>query len=310
MSDPILNFHGLSRVLAEQDFQTVRESWLNSLSRLGSFPFRALPSEIAVAILKLAVTKSSTYSVLMRTSRAIATLARLECIPEMVILANSAVAISFYACISVHPQVGARVKQLWFLPGLAPKQAASVCPAILKACSNVDRLACVPEALIEICSGTGFRHTSLVDVMLMDPIIPWETLLGSRHGTTLFKQIQTLRLVGGTQPTIPPLGTSFRNLTDLTLSSTTTNFAHNYMLRFPDLMRVVITVPYMAWRATGMSYLMSEPEMADARLCVVHCSKKWKEIGVWKEGNFTIWNLGATEWNARANPGSTMRVRK
>ncbi|KAJ6588036.1 hypothetical protein B0H19DRAFT_1366768 [Mycena capillaripes] len=236
------------------------------ISSARSFPFGALPSEIAVVILKLAKTKSSTYSALMRTSRAIATLARLECVPEMVILSNLGVAISFYACISVHPEVGARVKQLWFLHGLAPKQAASVCPATLKACTNVERLACIPAALIEICSGTEFRHTPLVDVTL-DPIIPWESLLGSRHGTTVFKQIQTQRLVGGTQPTIPPLGTAFRNLTDLTLSSTTTTSAHNYMLRFPDLMRVVITVPYMTWRATGMSFLISEPEMADARLC-------------------------------------------
>jgi hypothetical protein len=97
----ILNFHGLARVLAEQDIQTVRLRWLGSLSHVGSSSFDNLPVEIAIVILKLAMTKSSTYSTLMRTSRTIATLARLECVPEVVILSNPTSAISFYACVSV-----------------------------------------------------------------------------------------------------------------------------------------------------------------------------------------------------------------
>ncbi|KAJ7863262.1 hypothetical protein B0H13DRAFT_2282120 [Mycena leptocephala] len=167
--DAVFNFHGLARVLAEQDLQTVRVGWLKSLARLGSFPFKDLPLEIAVAILKMATTKSSTYSALMR----------------------------------------AGVKQLWFLHGLAREKATSAGPAIINACFNVERVACFPDVLLEMCSSPEFRHTSLVDVTLMEPLVPWERLLGSRHGTTLFNQIQTLRLVGGTQPVVPPHGTSF-----------------------------------------------------------------------------------------------------
>ncbi|KAJ7657868.1 hypothetical protein DFH06DRAFT_1473129 [Mycena polygramma] len=307
MSTAVFNFHGLARVLADLDFASVRASWLDSLSHLGSFPFKDLPPEIAVAILKLATTKSSTYSALMRTSREMAALARLECVPAVVILSNADAAISFYACISVHPGVGAGVKELWYFPAL--KQAASISPTILTACSNIKRIACVPATLVEMCSGTHFRHTALEDVTLVDPIIPWERLLGARYGATLFNQIQALRLIGGTCPVVPPLGTTFQNLTDFTASSTTTSSAHRYMLRFPTLTRVVVTVPYMEWRALGISFLMSDPELADTRLCVVHCSKKWKELDVWKEGAFRIWNLGATEWNVRAgNNGATLRA--
>jgi hypothetical protein len=248
----------------------------------------------------------------MRTSREIAALARLVCVPEVVVLSNPEVAISFYACISVHPGVGAGVKQLWFLHGLAREKATSAGPAIINACFNVERVACFPGVLLEMCSSPEFRHTSLVDVTLLDPIIPWERLLGSRHGTTLFNQIQTLRLVGGTQPVVPPHGTSFVNLTDLMLSSRTTASAHSYLLdvvRLPSLERVVVTVPYMEWRSLGMGFLMSEPELADHRLCVVHCSKKWKELDVWKQGKFEIWNMGAAEWNAHAakTSGSALR---
>ncbi|KAF8183721.1 hypothetical protein K438DRAFT_1128056 [Mycena galopus ATCC 62051] len=313
-NDPFI-FHGLARALAEQDFESLRGHWTNSLARVGSFPFVDLPVEIAVAILKSAASgKSSTYSALMCTSRAIADLARVECVPEVVILSNPDAAISLYGCVSVHPEVGAGVKQLWLFPGLAAKKATSVFPTILDACYNVERLACVPNHLIEICSGT-FRHTSLVDVTLADPIIPWERLFASRHGAVLFNQIRSLRLIGGIQhTTAPPLGRSFGSLTDVTVSAVTTAAVHHYILdsvRFPSLERVVVTVPHTDWRSVGMGFLMSEPNM-DHRLCVVHCSKKWKELEVWKKGRFYIWNEGVTEWNARAagNAGSTLRELK
>ncbi|KAJ7742099.1 hypothetical protein B0H14DRAFT_3608076 [Mycena olivaceomarginata] len=304
MSDnTIFNFHGLARALADQDFEVLRGRWQDSLARVGRFRFTNLPVEIALKILKLAATKSSTYSTLMRTSRGVADLARVECVPEVLILSSPDAAVSFYGCISMHPEVGAGIKHLWLFPALATSQTTSICPAILKACYNVERLACVPDRLLEICSGTEFRHTSLVDVTLVDPIVPWERLFASRHGAAFFNQIQELRLVGGTQHTAPPLGRSFRNLTDLTLSSTTTTSVRNYILdhvRFPNLGRITVTVPYAAWRTVGMSFLMSDPELVDHRLCVVHCPKKWKELDVWKDVKYTIWNLGATEWNARA----------
>jgi hypothetical protein len=219
-------------------------------------------------------------------------------VPEVLILLNPHAAVSFYGCISVHPEVGAGIKQVWFFPALAATQTASVCPAILKACINLERLACVPDRLFEICSGTEFCHTSLVDVTLVDPIMPWERLFASCHGAALFNQIQELCLVGGTQHTAPPLGRSFQNLTDLTLSSMTTASVRNYILdhvRFPNLERLTVTVSYTAWRTVGMSFLMSDPELTDYRLCIVHCPKKWKELDVWKDVKYTIWNLGATE---------------
>ncbi|KAF8174703.1 hypothetical protein K438DRAFT_115339 [Mycena galopus ATCC 62051] len=312
-SDPF-TFHGLARALAEQGFESLRGHWTNSLARMGSFAFEDLPVEITVAILKLATSsKSSTYSALMCTSRAIADLARVECVPEVVILSNPDAAISFYGCVSVYTEVGARVKQLWFFPCLAAKQATSLFPTILNACYNIERLACVPNHLIEICSGTSVHHTSLVDVTLMDPIIPWERLFASRHGAAMFNQIQSLRLVGGIQhTTAPPLGRSFGSLREVTVSAVTTAAVHHYILdsvRFPSLERVVVTVPHTDWRSVGMGFLMSEPNM-DHRLCVVHCSRKWKELEVWKKGRFYIWNEGATEWNARAAgiAGSTLRL--
>ncbi|KAJ7468686.1 hypothetical protein FB451DRAFT_1401044 [Mycena latifolia] len=303
--DAILNFHGLARVLAEQDLQTVRVRWLDSLTRIGSFPFDKLPTEIAIVILKLATTKSSTYSALMRTSRAIAMLARLECVPGVVVLSNPQSAISFYTCISVHPGVGAAIRQLWFVSALASSQAVVIGPAILSACSNVERLACFPDVAINLCMGNTFRHTALVDVTLMDPIIPWDRLLGARHATTFFNQIQTLRLIGngGTPPAVPPHGTSFPSLRELTLTAGATSCVQTYLLdltRFPNLTRVAVAVPYVEWRDVGTNFLMSEPELADHRLCVVHCTKKWKELEVWKKGAFSIWNMGVTEWNARA----------
>ncbi|KAF7373311.1 hypothetical protein MSAN_00540600 [Mycena sanguinolenta] len=316
-SDTVFNFHGLARALVDHEFESLRCHWKTSLDRVGSFPFFNLPVEIAVAILKLAATKSSTYSTLMATSRAIADMARLECVPEVVIISTRAAAISFYGCISVYPGVGAGVKQLWLFPDLAAKQAATVFPMILNACYNVERLACRPDHLIEIANSFTFRHTSLVDVTMVDPIIPWDRLFAARHGAALFNQIQMLRLIGGTQHgTTPPLSRTFRNLTDLTISAVTTACVRNYLLdsvRFPSLKRAVVTVPYTGWRLVGMSFLMSEPEMLrDNRLCVVHCSKKWKELDVWKEGKFNLWNSGVTEWNARAtgDTGSLLREYK
>ncbi|KAJ7260889.1 hypothetical protein B0H12DRAFT_1069594 [Mycena haematopus] len=296
-SDTVFHFHGLSRALDEYAFESLRSQWHNSLDHVGSFPFIDLPIEIAVAILKLAAAKSGTYPALMATSRAIATMARFE----------------------FHPGVGAGVKQLWLFPALAVKQATIVFPAILNACYNVERLACKPDHLIEISNSDSgaFRHKSLVDVTMVDPIIPWDRLFASRHGAALFNQIQMLRLVGGTQHnTAPPLNMFFRNLTDLTISAVTTTCIQNYIRdpdRFPSLERVVVTVQYTDWRTVGMAFLMSEPELQDSRLCVVHCSKKWKELDVWKGAKFNIWNLGATEWNARTaanNTGSTLREHK
>ncbi|KAJ6526631.1 hypothetical protein DFH09DRAFT_1415617 [Mycena vulgaris] len=302
MSDgDILNPHGLARVLAEQDFQTVRARWLDSpLSHIGSLPFDRLPIEVAIMILKLATTKSSAYSALMRTSRTIAALARLECVPEVVILSHRESAISFYTCVSVHPGVGAGVKQLWFLPGLKSAQGKPIGPAILNACCNVERLACFPNVVVAMCMGSTFKHTSLVDVTLMDPIIPWERLLGARHGSRLFTQVQTLRLIGngGTlPPAIPPHGKEFPSLTELTVTARTVTCVQTYMLdraRFPSLARIVVSVPYLQWRSIGTGFLMSEPELADDRLCIVHCTKKWKELEVWKQGAFSIWNMGVT----------------
>ncbi|KAJ7145781.1 hypothetical protein C8R44DRAFT_1939 [Mycena epipterygia] len=304
-NDDIMNFHGLARVLAEQDFHTVCVRWLDSLSYMGPFPFTKLPLELAIVILKMATTKSSTYSALMRTSRAIAALARLECVPELVILSNRQSAISFYVCISVHSGVGAGVKQLWFFPALPSRLAGCIGPAILNSCYNVGRLACYPEDLIAICTGPTFKHNSLVDVTLMDPIVPWERLLGARHASILFNRIQTLRLIGngGTQPAIPPHGTSFPKLTQLTLTARTAICVRTYILDrvlFPNLTAVGVTVPYLEWRNIGTSFLMSEPELTDDRLCIVHCTKKWKELDVWKQGPSSIWNMGMTvEYPAR-----------
>ncbi|KAJ7088563.1 hypothetical protein C8R43DRAFT_1142243 [Mycena crocata] len=300
--DAILNFHGLAKVLAEQDLQSVRARWMESLANIGSFPFTQLPVEIALAILKMATTKSSTYPVLMRTCRTIAGLARYECVPEVVILSNRESAISFYACISVHIGVGAGVRALWLMPALKEKQASAIGPAILNACHNVERLACYPTMLTSICAGTTFRHTALVDVTLIDSMLPWERLLGARHASALFNNIQTLRLVGGTEPAIPPFGTSFPNLRDLSLSARATSCVVTYLLdrtRFPNLAGVVVTIPYVDWRHIGMSFLMKEPELSDDRLCIVHGDKKWKELDVWKQGSVKLWNLGANEWNVQ-----------
>ncbi|KAJ7041146.1 hypothetical protein C8F04DRAFT_1253216 [Mycena alexandri] len=266
----VFNLHGLARALVDQDFETIRASWHESLSRMGSFPFKDLPVEIAVAILKLATTKST----------------RSHCVPERVILSNPEIAISFFACISVHPGIGASVKQLWLLPGLESRQAATVYPTIMKACQNVERLACFPDILVDMCSDTHFRHTSLVD-------------------------LKRLRIAGGIESAVgPPHGISFQNLTDLTMSARTIACVRNYMLdaiRFPLLARVVVTIPHSDWRGVGMDFLMSDPDLSDVRLCIVHCSNKWKEIGVWKEGAEKIWNTGAAEWNARASLNGTQR---
>ncbi|KAJ7046471.1 hypothetical protein C8F04DRAFT_346154 [Mycena alexandri] len=311
----VFSLHGLARALAEQDFEIIRASWHESLSRMGSFPFKDLPVEIAVAILKLATTKSSAYSVLMRTSKPIAALARLHCVPEQVVLSNSDTAISFFTCISVHPGVGAGVKQLWLLPGLESGQAATAYPAIMKACLNVERLACFPDTLADMCSDTDFRHTSPVDVTFSQPVVPWhwDRLLGARHGARLLNQLHGLRIAGGIESAVgPPRGISFQNLTDLTMSARTTTSVRAYMfdtLRFPRLVRVVVTVPYSDWQSpgNGMDFLMSEPDLSDVRLCIVHCSNKWKEMDVWKEGAHKIWNTGAAEWNARASLNGTQR---
>ncbi|KAJ7682853.1 hypothetical protein B0H17DRAFT_1229403 [Mycena rosella] len=314
--DTILNFHGLARVLAEQDFHTVRVRWLDSLARIQPFPFGRLPVEIAIIILKFATTKSSVYSALMRTSRTIAGLARLECVPEAVLLSHRESAISFYACISVYPDVGAAVKELWFFPALPSSQAASIGSAIPNACCNVERLACFPDVLIDMCSGSTFRHTSLADVTLMDTNLPWDRLLGARHAAIFFNQVQRLRLIGngGTPPAIPPHGTSFPTLAELTVTSRTATCLQTYLLdrtRFPNLTRAVVAVPYMEWRDIGSNYLMSEPALADGRLCIVHCTKKWKELDVWKKGAFSIWNMGVTEWNALArSTGSSQKAWK
>ncbi|KAJ7482199.1 hypothetical protein B0H11DRAFT_1214288 [Mycena galericulata] len=322
--EDIFNFHGLSRVLAEQDLPIFHARWMESLAHIGSFPFFELPPEIAIAILKLATTKSSTYSSLMRTSRPLANLARFDCVPvgcifceetsvnlrnpqETVVLNDSLVAISFYACISVHPGVGAGVKELWFIPALPTKQAATIECTVMNACSNVERLACFPDVLIGLCMGPTFRHRSLVDVTLFDPIIPWERLMGARHASFFFNRCQVLRLVGRTQPAMPPHGMSFPNLSDLTLVANTTSCVSAIILdhgRYPNLTSIVVTVPYLDWRSSGMSFLMSNPELADSRLVVVHCERKWKEIELWKEGASSIWNMGVAEWNSR-NVGST-----
>ncbi|KAJ7079603.1 hypothetical protein B0H15DRAFT_998324 [Mycena belliarum] len=304
--DAILKFYGLARVLAEQDLQPVRARWMDTLDHVGTFPFDSLPVEIAVVILKLATTKSSAYSVLMRTSRGIAALVRFECVPESVVLSNRQSAISFYMCISVHPGVGAAVKQLWFIPALTSKQSAIVGPAILSACFHLKRLVCFPQLVIDICNANTFRHVALMDLTLVASVMPWQALLGTHHGATFFNQIRNMRLIagnGGTPPAIPPHGTSFLSLCELTITSGTTACVQTYLLnlpRFPNLTRVVVTVSYMDWRDIGPNFLMTEPELADTRLCVVHCPKKWKELEIWKKGPFAIWNMGVTEWNTRA----------
>ncbi|KAJ7717568.1 hypothetical protein B0H16DRAFT_1610784 [Mycena metata] len=309
----VFNLHGLARALVDQNFETIRANWHESLSRMESFPFKDLPVEIAVAILKLATIKSSTYAVLMRTSHSFAELARSHCVPERVVLSNPDTAISFFTCISVHPEVGAGVKQLWLLPGLGSRQAATIYPAIMRACHNVERLACFPDILVDMCSNTDFRHTSLVDVTFSQPVVPWDRLLGARHGASLLKQLHRLRIAGGIESAVgPPHGIYFQNLTDLTMSARTTASVRTYMLdtlRFPRLARVVVTVPYSDWHTpgNGMDFLMSEPDLSDARLCIVHCNNKWKEIDVWKDGAYKIWNTGAAEWNARASINGTQR---
>ncbi|KAK7055090.1 hypothetical protein R3P38DRAFT_1343980 [Favolaschia claudopus] len=299
----VIDFHGLARALAERPFDVLRGRWQRSLDRVGSFPFKKLPMEILVAILKIATTKSGTYAALMCSSRAIADIVRFNCVPDVVILDNPTVAISFFACISVHPRVGAGVEQLWYIPALHPRQAAVVSPAIINACHNVKKLACYPDTILDICSNAVFRHTPLVDVLLMDSTIPWARMLASRHGAKLFNQIQALRIAGGTEPAAIPPGVTFNNLMDLTVKSKTVNQCIGSWLldqvAFPSLERLTVTVPYLAWRDFGMGYLMSAPELnTDARLVIVHCCKKWKELDAWKDGRFALWNSGVTEWNA------------
>jgi hypothetical protein len=208
-------------------------------------------------------------------------------------------------------RTGAAVKQLWFFPGLAGPQAALINPAILNACCNMEILACFPDAVIKLCMSSSFRHASLVDVTLMDPIIPWDPLLRALHSSIFFNQIQTLRLIGtgGTlSPAIPLAGTVFRRLAELTVTARITSCLQTYLLdqtQFPSLSHVVVAIPYCDWCNISMTFLMAEPELADGRFCVVHCSKKWKELDVWKQGVFSIWNMGATEWNARVGTNTT-----
>ncbi|KAJ6615399.1 hypothetical protein B0H10DRAFT_2041246 [Mycena sp. CBHHK59/15] len=283
-----------------QNFARCR--WLELLSNIGPFPFDGLPVEIALVILKMATTKSGTYAVLMRTSRSLAGLVRLECVPEMVVLNNRPSAMSFYQCVTLHPGVGAGVKQLWFSPGITRQQAQTIGAAIINACGNLERLMCLPEDLVNMCSLAFFQHTALVDVTLVDPIIPWDRLLGAPHGAALFRQITALRLIGGTHPVAPPHGASFPRLTDLTVAGQSTSCVQTYLVdraRFPALIGVVVTVPYVDWRDIGMNFLMSEPGLQDNRLCVLHCPKKWKELDVWREGAQRIWDMGVNEWNTR-----------
>ncbi|KAJ7166586.1 hypothetical protein C8R46DRAFT_264100 [Mycena filopes] len=312
----LFNFHGLSRALAEEDFEPIRMSWLQVLARMESFPFHELPTEIALAILKLATDseKSSAYPALMRTSRSIASLARVHCVPERVVLSTSDVAMSFYTCISVHPDVGTGVKQLWLLPGLASQQAAVVYPAIIRACRNVERLACFPDLLVEMClADTGpFQYTALIDVTFSQPVVPWDRILASRYGARLLNQLTSLRIPGGKESADAlPHGISFPNLADLTMSAQTTVRVRTCMLdsvKFPRLARVVVTMPYEDWRYVGRDLLMSEPDLDDQRLCIVHCSRKWKELDTWKAGRHTIWNMGASEWNCRGGPSRVQRA--
>ncbi|KAJ7206034.1 hypothetical protein GGX14DRAFT_643973 [Mycena pura] len=303
MTSDILNFRALSTLLAEEGFGYVRSLWHDTLSRVQAFPLLDLPVEIAISILRTATSgpRSGTYAALMQTSRQVATLARVECVPKVVVLSDRAAAISFFVCVSVHHGVGAGVRELWFLPALKSSDFTQIGPAILKACPNVTRLACLPDAVRIVCSDAVFRHTALVDVTLLDCVIPWEQLFATRHGAALFAQVRRLRLVSGPHPSPPPLGARFTALTDLSISARATTCVQPYLhhARFPRLVRIVATVPYLEWRGHSMGHLMSEPELADNRVCVVHCSKKWKEVDIWKEGPSSIWNLGATEWNAR-----------
>ncbi|KAJ7279004.1 hypothetical protein C8J57DRAFT_151964 [Mycena rebaudengoi] len=297
------HFHALGRLLVNQHVETAHATWMDLLSRIGPFPLERLPVEIQLDILKMATTKYSTYAALMSTSHEMAALARLECVPELLVLSTRASAMSFLQCITVHPGVGERIRQLWFFPGITSQEAHTAGATIIRTCSGLERLACFPDVVITMCASETFEHTSLVDLTLVDPIMPWERLMGARHGMKLFKQLLSLRLAGGTAPLPPPHGRAFPNLTDITVAGKSMACVQPYLpdkVRFPKLARVVVTIPYMEWRHLGMNFLMSEPELEDVRLCVVHCPKRWKELEIWKDGVLKIWETGVNEWDTRS----------
>lgn len=314
-------FHQLSFTLAQMtdpDFKSsdfpippasrgrMKSLFLELVSTIGPFRLLDLPPELIVSILRLS---TSSYVSLMAVSHSVQALVRTECVPETVILLGES-AMSFYRCLKILPDVGKRVRKLWFIPSVSSAIVRLIAPTILNACNGLEKIATSPDVLMFICNDTAFNHIQLVDITLVEAVIPWGRLVGSSHGPTLLGQIQTLRIAGTAHQFTSFGGTTLTNLTSLSFSGLNLEWVEPYLTILPSLpalRSLIMTIPYWQWQKYGKHYLMQSLPSTYEQLHIIHCPLKWTELDAWKMTNnpgSSFCDIAMFEWERWLKNGS------
>lgn len=264
--------------------------------------FTEFPIEISIRILALSTASTlwcwTTYRSLIAVSRDMQALAHYACLPHLPIMLHTSTHVdSFCMLLKSNPNtVGPCIRTLWVIAGIKANVEYALGHTILQKCTKITHIACNINLLKAlVCNSTTFSHHNLKELTLIEPIIPWELLLGNPAGRQLFNQLTHLRINGGIKFVIPDF--SFSSLTHLSFSCHQLPFGSSSVSpfdssRFPVLQHIAPSLPYMLCRTLSPAVLGASGRAIDPRIDVIACPKKWKEADVWKrarQGGKDLW---------------------
>jgi hypothetical protein len=277
--------------------------------------FSILPIELALNILSIAITASSssqlTYRTLLLVSRQFHKLVKLECLRFVPITLEGFKQLrSFYdLLLSSEQELHKHIRHLWIIGD----DCRMLISCILTKCTSITNLACTSYSLaISICSSESFHHLNLTHLTLVDTH-PLNHIMHSKWGDRVCAQITHLRIHEELSLQFPYARLRpFGKLTHLSFSwdwallrhleKHLNNLDAGLRVAEPEenndvesvatqLKRIVITT-YWWWAHPPM---VGELLERDERLAVVQCMEMWTELGAWQEsvrGGVDLWEEG------------------